>query len=123
MPNRNIPVKHENACQDFAAKGAGRYHMPMRLKQIRKAKGLSQADLADMIGVNQSTISKMENGEQGCTIEKFQAYAAAVGVGLSDLFADDRTAAEDVLVSAFRALSPERQKGWLDMAKAARDDR
>lgn len=95
----------------------------MRLKQIRKAKGLSQADLADMIGVNQSTISKMENGEHGCTIEKFQAYAAALGVGLSDLFADDRTAAEDVLVSAFRALSPERQKGWLDMAKAARDDR
>lgn len=121
MPIGNIPVKHEYSRQDFAPRDGNRYHAAMRLKQIRKAKGLSQAEIADMIGVNQSTISKMENGDPGCTIDKFQAYAAALGVTLSELFADDREAAESILVSAFRGLSADRQKGWLDMAKAVRD--
>jgi transcriptional regulator with XRE-family HTH domain len=32
------------------------------IKQIRDALGLSQAELADKLGVHQSTISRMENG-------------------------------------------------------------
>lgn len=98
------------------------YIPAMRLNRIRKQRGISQVDLAEMIGVSQATISKMESMEEGCTIGKYAEYAAALGVTLSDLFADERSAAENALLTAFRQMPPDRQAGWIDMAKLAKSD-
>jgi transcriptional regulator with XRE-family HTH domain len=35
----------------------------MDIRTIRKARSLSQADLAEMLGVTQSTVSRFETGE------------------------------------------------------------
>ena len=117
MPHRNIPVKHDYSHQDFAPPRQEAYPAHMKIKEPRKAKGLSQGELAEMIGTTQPTISKMEAGDAGCTIGLYRAYADAVGVTLSDLFADDRSAAELALIKTFRTLSPDRQAGWLEMAR------
>jgi transcriptional regulator with XRE-family HTH domain len=95
----------------------------MKINQIRKARGISQAEIAEMVGVTQATISKLENLDPGCTIGKYVEYAAALGVPLYELFADDRSLGESALISAFRRLPAERQAGWLDMARLAKDDR
>lgn len=94
------------------------YRAAMRAAEIRKAKGLSQADLAHLVGVEQPTISRFERGSDNVTLGLVRRIADALEVPLPDLFADDRAAAEQALLQAFRQLSPERQRGWMDMAQA-----
>lgn len=96
------------------------YDAAMRAAQIRKTRRLSQAELADMIGVEQPTISRFEKGSDGVTLRLIRQVAAALNCTVADLFADDRTEAEQVLVEVFRDLPRDRQAGWVDMAKAAR---
>lgn len=72
-----------------------------------------------MVGVRQPHISRIENGDEGPPLSLFRSIAEALGVSLADLFADDRTTAETLLLDVFRRQSPDRQKGWLDMAKLA----
>lgn len=40
------------------------------LKYLRKAKGMSQQEIADKIGIDRSSISRWENGDMGATIDK-----------------------------------------------------
>ena len=40
-----------------------------RIKELRKAEGLSQEDLADKMGVERSFISRIETGERGCSMD------------------------------------------------------
>lgn len=89
----------------------------MRVAEIRRSKGLSQADLAELAGVEQPTISRIERGNDAVTLRVLRQVAAALGVSLSDLFSDDRSAAETALLEAFRSLPKDRQQGWLDLAQ------
>lgn len=90
----------------------------MNLKAIRLSRGLSQKDLAEMAGVQQATVSKVENGYDGVTLRTLNALANALRVDVMDLISSDRASAEIALLQAFRNLSPERQQGWLDLAAA-----
>ncbi|MBT0778035.1 helix-turn-helix domain-containing protein [Paracoccus sp. pheM1] len=94
----------------------------MNLERLRRDRDLNQDELAEMAGVKQSTISKIEGGFDGVTLRVLKQIAAALEVEVSDLFADDRTRAEAALIRAFRTLSPERQQGWLDLAEALAHD-
>jgi transcriptional regulator with XRE-family HTH domain len=89
----------------------------MRAAQIRKAKGLSQEDLADLSGVEQPTISRFERGSDGITLRIIRQIADALDVSVSDLFGDERNEIEDVLIQAYRKMPPERQQGWADLAQ------
>lgn len=44
------------------------YWMKNRLEEIRKLKGLSQEELADILGVSRQTISSLENGRYNPSI-------------------------------------------------------
>ncbi|MFD2843436.1 helix-turn-helix domain-containing protein [Paracoccus cavernae] len=90
----------------------------MNLEKIRSERGLTQGDLADMSGLKQSTISKIERGYDGVTLRSLYKIADALEVDLSELFADSRGPAEAALIQAFRSLPAERQQGWLEMAQA-----
>jgi transcriptional regulator with XRE-family HTH domain len=78
------------------------HYVGMNLARIRSAKGLSQRDLAEMLGVNQSTIQRAEKMHPSAKLETYQKCAEALGCELSDIFADDRAPAEIALVTAFR---------------------
>ncbi|PTX36571.1 helix-turn-helix domain-containing protein [Gemmobacter caeni] len=56
------------------------------LRSIRKAKGLSQAQLAEMAEVNQATISKIESGTANFTSEMVSKLAHALSVSEAELF-------------------------------------
>lgn len=62
-----------------------------QLAEMRKAAGLTQAELADALGVSQTRVSKIEHGEVS-GIDIVRAYVAALG-GTVDMVATvgDRT--------------------------------
>ena len=70
------------------------YSAAMRAAKIRKAKGLSQSELAERVGVEQPKISRFERGSDGITLGLVREIARALEVSLSDLFAEDRSETE-----------------------------
>lgn len=59
-----------------------------RMKQVRIARGLTQAAVADAAHIHRPTLSKMEGGAQGFTLDNALAIANALGYPLS-VFLDD----------------------------------
>ena len=57
-----------------------------RVKEIREAKGLTQADLSAMTGLNQGYLSRVENGTANVSLDKMRVIAAALKVDLHELF-------------------------------------
>lgn len=91
----------------------------MNLARLRDLKGLTQADLSEMIGVSQSTLSRAESGHHTAKLETFQKCADVLGVPLADLFIDPRSEVEDRLLAVFRSLSPDMQRVWMQALEAA----
>jgi len=62
--------------------------VPITLKTARKIKGLTQQELADLSGVKQPVISRLEKGRtRDLTWTTASRLAAALGVEPSELFA------------------------------------
>lgn len=57
-----------------------------RLKEARQAKGLSQAALAEMIGVSRNTISSIETGQFSPTAKLALILCIALDKKFEDLF-------------------------------------
>lgn len=61
----------------------------MNIRNLRKAAGLTQAELARRVACNQSEISRLERGERLMSVRMLKAIARALGVPPSALLADD----------------------------------
>ena len=57
-----------------------------RLKEIRKEKGLSQAELATMVGVSRNTISSIETGQFNPTAKLALILCIAVEKTFEEIF-------------------------------------
>ena len=57
------------------------------LVDARKAKGMTQADVAKALGKPQSFVAKYENGERRIDVIEFVDIAAALGVVPGDILA------------------------------------
>lgn len=57
-----------------------------RLKEARQAKGLSQAALAEMVGVSRNTISSIETGQFSPTAKVALILCIALDKKFEDLF-------------------------------------
>nr|WP_312826889.1 helix-turn-helix transcriptional regulator [Brucella anthropi] len=55
------------------------------LVETRKAKGLTQADVADALGRPQSFVAKYENGERRIDVVEFVDIAAALEVSTAEI--------------------------------------
>lgn len=58
----------------------------LRLKAARADKGLSQQQLADLVGVSRQTINAIEKGDYNPTVNLCIAICRALGLTLNDLF-------------------------------------
>lgn len=56
-----------------------------QIRDIRQARGMSQKELADKLGVNQSMISDYENGKVELTLTKAVKIADILECDLNDL--------------------------------------
>lgn len=61
-----------------------------RIRELRTAKGLKIADLAEAVGVDGANISRVETGKQkSFTEQSLSKYAEALGVSVAELFTPD----------------------------------
>ncbi|HLV18438.1 MAG TPA: helix-turn-helix transcriptional regulator [Pseudomonas sp.] len=61
----------------------------MNLKQAREQAGLTQIELAERVGCDQSVISRIESGQRAVTLQRLKHIAKALGVPLAQLLADE----------------------------------
>ncbi|MCL1849367.1 MAG: helix-turn-helix transcriptional regulator [Clostridiales bacterium] len=52
------------------------------IQRHRKAKGYTQQELADILGVSQAMVSRWENGEENFTIATLARISRALGIAL-----------------------------------------
>jgi transcriptional regulator with XRE-family HTH domain len=62
---------------------------PARLKAARKAKRLTQRELATLAGMDQGHISRLESGGKGVSTEFLQNLAKILGVTIAHLLGED----------------------------------
>lgn len=56
----------------------------MTLKELRVEKDMSQTELADIVGLKQTTISQYENGSRRPNISIAKKLSNALGISLDD---------------------------------------
>lgn len=100
-----------------------RSHVANRIREIREKQGLTQDQLAEMVGTTTQQISRLELGQRGLDVEWMERIAAALGkrpAALIDEIADTASGlpgegefakdAEEVwLLKAWRALEKDEQ--------------
>lgn len=59
-----------------------------RIRTLRKERGLSQEDLAELCNLDRTYISGIERGFRNVALRNIETLAQALGVSISDLFMD-----------------------------------
>jgi transcriptional regulator with XRE-family HTH domain len=59
-----------------------------RLRDMRKMRGLSVREHARQLGVSPSTLSELERGIAGISLQRLQSVASSLSIGIADLLAD-----------------------------------
>ena len=94
----------------------------MKIKQLRKQRGLTQEELAEMIVEEQSLISRIESGRKAnLTIDLLQRIAGALNVTVNELCYDSDELKRDKILEAvniFESLSEDKMDIVLMMLKA-----
>ncbi len=88
-----------------------------RLRRLRKERGLTQAELARQIGIQQSDLSRMEKGEYRVSLDNLFKILAVFDLDLADFFGDQKAVSEQArqplsrhdmkILHLLRELSPE----------------
>lgn len=63
--------------------------MMLRIKEQRKKRGLTQAELADLAGVSRSHLTDIENGKKRAHEDHIRAIASALGIPPRELLPED----------------------------------
>lgn len=61
--------------------------LPKALARAREAKGLSQVELAQKLGVSPGTVGGWENGTHGIRLKRLRAVAKALEIDVAELVA------------------------------------
>jgi UDP-N-acetylglucosamine 1-carboxyvinyltransferase len=59
-----------------------------RVREIRNAKGIIQTVLAERVGTDQATLSRIENGKQETCLKFIELLAMGLKTPLAELFKD-----------------------------------
>ena len=95
--------------------------MKVLIKDLRKERGISQAELAREIGIGRPYLSQIESGDRKIPDGLKLRIATALDVDEASLvnYMTHGAEAEMLLLEAFRGLPVEQQDVWIDMARAA----
>lgn len=121
-----MPVKHHYAQGPFDRGRRRRDNVTMKkLSALRKARGLTQQQLAEMAGTDQATVSKIESASgYNYTHDMITRIAEALKVEPAELFG--LTELQERVIQAFRSIEdPEKQQAAIvvleSMAKSKAD--
>jgi transcriptional regulator with XRE-family HTH domain len=65
-----------------------------RLRELRKERGLTQAELARQIGIQQSDLSRMEKGEYRVSLDNLFKILGVFDLDLADFFGEHQATTE-----------------------------
>lgn len=112
-------VKTDVAHRAFVTASRTLHYVHMQLANIRKQQNLSLKDLGEMVGLDASTIQRAETMHHSAKLATYKLCASALGVDLTDLFSDDRTAQELAILRVFRQARPEQRERMVQMLELA----
>lgn len=110
-------------CEETAtAPSATVQPFPERIKQLRQEAGLSQRELAELVGVSKAAVSCWETGVRGIPAgDNLVRLAEILGLDPAEIMKVDGKSfnqCEVQLLAAFRVLSKERQAEAVKLVKA-----
>lgn len=84
--------------------------MRIKISEIRKAKGVTQAELARMVGISSPYLHQLEKGLRKITMERQKEIADALGVDPQDLvdFSSTEEEVERIMEAFDRASTSDR---------------
>lgn len=71
-----------NARQPSPAILAARKEVGAKIKEIRERRGMTTSDVANIVGIDRATVSKLETANWSPTLDQVLRIAAAIGVRL-----------------------------------------
>lgn len=91
-----------------------------KIRRLRKERNLTQAELAERIGIIQSDLCRMEKGEYKVGLDVLFRILGVFGMSISEFFNESvsrLSAVESDLVRRFRALNEDAQAEVLDFMR------
>ena len=77
------------------------------IKILRREKGLTQRDLANLLSISQNTVSNWENGITEPTVTQLQKISEVFGVSLSTLYGIDDNFEKSIWYDYFKDVTLE----------------
>ena len=108
-----FPNMQGNGAVDL--KGFGQH-----LREAREQRGLSQGDLAMLVGKDQTAISEYENGRRKVTVTDLPLFAEVLGVSINYFFEGEITESDldNILLREFHRLpSPETKQSAIEILR------
>ena len=79
-----------------------------KIRQLRRQRKLTQVELAERIGIHQSDLSRMEQGEYKVGLDTLLKVLATFDLSIGDFFEEgNRT---ETVIEKYRTLSPSAQR-------------
>ena len=79
-----------------------------KIRQLRRQRKLTQTELADRIGIHQSDLSRMEQGEYKVGLDTLLRILQTFNITIGEFF--EEGARDNEVIQTFRRLSPSAQK-------------
>lgn len=108
---KRVVTAFELAHSQAGGKPYGMSHLPNRVREFRKQRGLTLRQLGDLVGLSDAQLSRLEKGERELSVSRLLMFAQAFRCPTADLLpegADDHLKAEQHALppSGFRLYSP-----------------
>jgi len=91
-----------------------------RVKELRRQRGITQLALAEVIGVEPETVSRLERGTALPSLEKLENVSDALGVSLAELVGHSSSLPKDqaaVITEMLVKLSPKDRDFVVELVK------
>lgn len=118
---------HETGYLLVALSGTARpmlYDLPSRLRALRDDSGKTNRQLADEIGMDESTLSLWMSGERTPRMKNLEKLARAMGKELREVWegpqATPATAAQQSVIDDMAGMSPEQQEAIAAIVRATK---
>ena len=94
-----------------------------KIRQLRRQRKLTQVELAEKIGIHQSDLSRMEQGEYKVGLDALLKILQCFDLSIGDFFDENNRA--DTVLDRYRSLSPTAQKeveSFIEFKRAQEND-
>lgn len=76
----------------------------LRIKELRTAKNIKQCELADMLNIERSNLTRIENGKQRPTDENLEKIANILNVEIKELFDYNHIKPKQELINSIQSM-------------------